>query len=201
MKRSVGVTVWAVLLIVAGLLGVGGSLYSLAAGPRSLETMAERMRQLEALPQGTGQGQIPPEAMAKLHQQFEGLMREMREVMDSPIVRTSALLAALLGLAALAAGIGFFSLKGWARTVAIWQAGLSIPFGLYLAWFSPQGRLSGMFVRFYEGLGDPAALAGMRQMQAIGQWLYVGILLVWNGLLIWFLVRESVKAQFVSRGS
>lgn len=201
MKRSVGVTVWAVLLILAGILTGGAAIVSLSAGPRALDQLNEQMRRLEAMPTGMAQGQIPPEQLETMRQQFGAFVREAGEVIISPSVRVSTMLSALFAIAAVIAGVGFFLLKGWARTLAIWQAGLSIPFGLYAAWYSPQHKLSDITLRFYAGLVDPATMERIRQMQAIGQWLYVGILLVWNGLLIWFLLRESVKAQFVSKGS
>ena len=202
MKRSVGVTVWAILLILAGILTGGAAIMSLSAGPRALDQLSEQMKQLEAMPTGTAQGQIPPEQLEMVRRQFEAFMGEAREAITSPGVRVSTTLSALLAIAAVLAGIGFFSLKGWARTVAIWQAGLSIPLGLYAAWFSPQQKLAGMMLRMYEGLMDPATMERMRQTmqagQTVGQWLHVVILLAWNGLLIWFLLRASVKAQFVS---
>lgn len=204
MKRSVGVTVWAVLLILAGVVTGGIAIVSLSAGPRALDQLSERMKQLEAMPTGTAQGQIPPEQLEGVRRQFEAFMGEAHEVITSPGVRVSTTLSALLAIAAVLAGVGFFLLKGWARTVAIWQAGLSIPLGLYAAWFSPQQKLSGMMLRMYEGFMDPATLERLRQTmqtgQTIGQWLHVVMLLAWNGLLIWFLLRESVTAQF-AKGS
>ena len=198
MKRSVGVTVWAVLLIIAGALtGMAATFSSLTSG-QSLDAMAQSMKRLDALPTGTGEGQIPPEQLADIRQRADALMREMETVIRSPVVHVSTSLAGLLGLAALLAGIGLFSLKGWARTLAIWQAGLSIILGLFTMLLSPQRRLSEATLQLFEGFLNPDAQGMIQTGQAVGQWLGVLFLLVWNGLLIWYCSRPSVKAQFLS---
>lgn len=198
MKRSVGVTVWAVLLIIAGALtGLAATFSSLTRG-QSLDAMAQSMKRLDTLPTGTGEGQITPEQLAYIRQRADALMREMAEVIRSPVVHVSTLLAGLLGLAALIAGIGLFSLKGWARALAIWQAGFSLLLGLFTMLFSTQRRLSEATLQLFEGFIDPDTQGMIQTGQAVGQWLGVLFLLVWNGLIIWYFSRPSVKAQFLS---
>ncbi len=200
MRRSGGVTAVAIVLMLAGILTGGGAVMSLSTGPRVLGALDQRMKQLETLPTGTGQGQITPEQLTKLRQRLQEVTQELRAVMESPAVRISTLLAALMGIAAFMAGLGVLLLKGWARTLAIYQAGLSIPLGLFAAMSSPQQRLSQAMLRFYEGLVDPATQQHLQQTmalgQTIGQWVGIIGLLAWNGFLIWFFTRASVKLQF-----
>jgi len=198
MKRSVGVTVWAVLLIIAGLLGTVGATVSLSMGQRSLDRLTQSVEQMKSLPIGTEAGQVPPERMAQLRVRLEGLVQQVRKATESPVVRTTTALAALLSLAALAAGIGLFFLKRWARTAAMWQAGCSIALGLFVTLFSPQRELTEATLRVYEGLIDPQAQQMMHTGQTIGQWLGLLVLLVWNGFILWYFIRPSVKAQFLS---
>ena len=198
MKRSRGVTVWAVLLIIAGALTGTIATFSSVMRGQSLEAMAQSMKRLDALPTGTGEGQVTPEQLAHIRQRAEALRREVEAVNRSPIVHVMTWLAGLLGLAALIAGIGLFSLKGWARILAIWQAGLSILHGLFTMLCSPQRRLSEAALQTFEGLIDPGAQGMIQTGQAVGQWLGVLFLLVWNGLIIWSFTRPSVKAQCIS---
>lgn len=200
MKRSGGVTAVAIVMMLAGVLTGVGALMSLSAGPRALDALDQRMQQLETLPSGTAQGQMSPERVAQLRQRLQEITQELRAVLESPAVRISTFLAALMGIAAFIAGLGVLLLQGWARTLAIFQAGLSIPLGLFAAMYSPQQRLSQAMLRFYEGLVDPATQQHLQQTmalgQTIGQWVGIITLLAWNGFLIWFFSRASVKAQF-----
>ena len=196
MKRSVGVTVWAVLLIISGVVGAFGAIVSLSMGQRSLDQFTQSVERLKTLPTGTEEGQIPPEQLAQLRVRLEGLLQEVRKATESPLVHTTTALAALLSLVALAAGIGMFSLKTWARAAAIWQAGCSIALGLFVTVFSPQRALTEATRRVYEGLIDPQAQQMMQTGQTIGQWLGLLVLLAWNGFILWYLNRASVKAQF-----
>lgn len=203
MKRSAGVTWWAVLLMLGG-VGTGlASALSLSSGPRSLEAIERRMtQQFDAMPTGTGEGQFSPERVAKLRSRFSAIIGELREVMSSPAVYVSTLLTALLGLAGFIAGLGLWWLKGWGRLLAICQAGCAIPLGFVRMMGSPQRQISESVMQLTQGLLEPAAQEQMRQAmqtgQTIGQVANVALLLVWNGLLIWFLNRASVKAQFQS---
>ncbi len=198
MKRSVGVTVWAVLLIIAGLLGTVGAIVSLSMGQRSLDQLTQSVERLKTLPTGIEEGQIPPEQLAPLRVRLEGLVQQVRKATESPIVRTTTALASLLSLVALAAGIGLFFLKRWARTAAMWQAGCSVVLALFVTWFSPQRELTDATLRVYEGLIDSKAQQMMQTGQAIGQWLGLILLVAWNGLLIWYCSRPTVKAYFGS---
>ena len=201
MKRSAGVTWWAVLLMLGG-VGTGlASILSLSGGPRSLDAIEQRMtQQLDALPTGTGQGQLSPEKVTELRTRFSTILRELRGVMSSPTVYVSTVLALLLGLAGLVAGIGLWRLQGWGRWLAICQAGCAVPLGLVRMLGSPQRQISEAVLQLTQGLLDPAAQERMRHAmqigQVIGQAANVALLLAWNGLLIWFVNRAGVKAQF-----
>ena len=202
MRRSVGVTVWAILLIVAGCVTGLSALASLSAGPRTLDALDARIAQLETAPTGTGQGQIPPERLEQMRRQLAQFTTEVRALTNSPTVRIVALLRTLLGAAGLAAGIGILFVRDWARLLALVQAGVSIPLGVWAMSLPLQHRLAEAMLRLYEVTLDPASLTRVRHMirmgETIGQWSGVLALLVWNGLILWFFTRASVKAQFKS---
>lgn len=196
MKRSVGVTVWAVLLILAGVVGAFGAIVSLSMGQRSLDQLTQSVERLKTLPTGTEEGQIPPEQLAQLRVRLEGLVQEVRKATESPLVRTTTALAALLSLVAFAAGIGLLGLHAWARQAVIWQASCSLVLGVFVTFISPQRRLAEAALQVYEGVLDPKAQQMMQTGQTIGQWLGLILLLVWNGLIIWYFSRPTVKGQF-----
>lgn len=202
MKRSVGVMVWAILLMVAGLLAAAGGVVSMATASRALDVLAQQMRQVEALPAGTEQGQMPPERLEIIRRRYGEATQEVRQVVASPAVRINRLLSIALGVAAAVAGVGLLRLKGWALRLVWWQAGLSIPLGLYAIWSSPNQRFSEALLRFYGSFVDPGTQTRMREAlqagQSVGQWAGVLAILVWNGLLIWYFSRASVRRQFAS---
>ena len=200
MKRSGGLTVLAVLLMLAGAVMGVGSLLSFSRGLHALDVMESRVtQQLDRLPTGTGPRQITPAQFEQLRQGFQEILRESRKILTSSTVRTTTLLSALLGIAAVIAGIGLVLLRGWARTLALWQACGSIPLGLFTVWWSPQQQLSQVVLRSYQRLADPATLESLRRSvqnsQVAGQWVGTVALLAWNGLILWCLTRASVKAQ------
>ncbi len=204
MTRSTGVTVWAVSLILGGGLALAGSVVSSAvSGAMRQGVLEERFRQLDAqLSQAKGpDGQpLPPEKAAQLRQQLEQMRAKMTEFFESPAVRMTTWLHGVLGLAALIAGIGLLMLKGWARVLTIWQAVLSMAAGL-VSQIMMHGWQQEMLQSIMSSAAtEPAQQRAMQQMVGAAQTfgLGVGILLLvgWNGALIWFFSRSSVKAQF-----
>lgn len=205
-QRSTGVMVWAVLLILGGGLALAGSVVSSAiSGAMGQGVMEERFRQLDdQLSQVKGaDGQpMPPEKAAELRAQFQRMRAKMTAFFESPAVRLITWLHGLLGLAALIAGIGLLMLKGWARVLTIWQAVLAIAVGL----------VSQMMMHVWQreivqsitagAATNPAQQEVMQRMlqvaQTFGLGLGIVLLVAWNGLLIWFFNRASVKAQFQS---
>ena len=198
MKRSVGVTVWAVLLILSGVFGAIGATISLSTAEHSLEQISQSIERLKTVPTGTEPGQLPPERVTQLQERLERLMEEVRKATESPLVKTTTMLAGVLSVLALCAGIGLLASQGWARSIAIWQAACSIVFGVIVMCVSPQRRLAEVAMGVYEGLMDPKAQQMMHIGHVVGQWLGLLLLLVWNGLIIWYFNRPSVKALFSS---
>jgi hypothetical protein len=97
-----------------------------------------------------------------------------------------------LSLVALAVGIGLLTGQWWAPQVVVWQAGCFLALRMATIFVSPERGINEAVLQ----LLDPNTLQMMQTGQTIGQWLGLILLLVWNGLLIWFLNRASVKAQF-----
>ena len=207
-KRSTGVTVIAILLILGGGLESLASALSLALGPsliaRQREQMAAALDRLEQEGQG---GQASPERVqrvAEIRQFFERFERTVQTsdgAARSLAAKAIGSLSGLLGIVALTAGIGILLLKGWARFLVIWQAGLSILCAIGTALWGYAVSLSAV-----EGLRAIGVAPGMQEMSlargaAIGT---VAMLLLpslaWNGLLLWFFNRPSVKAQFQRTG-
>ncbi|MBI4598134.1 MAG: hypothetical protein HY737_07040 [Candidatus Omnitrophica bacterium] len=202
MKRSGGVTAWAMVLIVIGALTAAGSLFALAIGPRALDVYEAQLRQLDSAPTGDQPGQLPPEEKERALRQLRQALESVRQILSAPAIRMATAAKSALGSAALIAGIGLLMLQGWARTLAIGQAGASILLGLWELFVSPQRQIAEQMMAAMNGLVDAATLAQMRQSLQIGQAVGLGVglllLLAWNGVIIWFFNRESVKAQFAS---
>ena len=145
-KRSVGVTVFAVLFIVGAVL----ALLSLVTTPKAIEMALTT----------------------------PGLAPETKTQMEATLhlFRSRIGLIALQAIGGLAAGVGLFMLLGWARWLTIILAGLSvIQVGISLV--TQRGLPTGP--------GAGMALAALV------------FSLAWSGLIIWFFLRPSVKAQFV----
>ena len=202
-QRSTGVMVWAVLLILGGVLALVGSVVSSAvSGAMRGGMMEQRFRQLdEQIGQAKGaDGQpMPPEKMAHLREQLQQMRAKMQDFFTSPVVQALTWIHGLLGLAALIAGIGLLMLKGWARVLVMWQAALSVAAGL-ASQLIMHGWQHQMLQSIMSGAAtEPAQQQAMEQMvraaQTFGLGLGIALLVAWNGLLIWFFNRAPVKAQ------
>ena len=207
MKRSVGVTAWTVLFITFGLFGVAGSVVSLFVTPNLLRSSEQQMAELDSTPTTADPGVFgldqkrSDEETAKLRAQVQTIIREathgshvMREYLTSPRMQIGMVVSGLLSLAMGVGGIGMWSLKSWARTLVLWQAGLSIirmVVGLLMPFSIPE----------LSTFTDPAMQRTMEVWRVIGAGLRLITGLTWNGLILWFFNRASVKAQFVSKGS
>ena len=78
MKRSTGVTVMAILLILAGGFMALGSLVSSVAGEGMMEAQRAQLEAtLQDLPVGTQEGQLPPAQAMEMREQLEVMMEEM----------------------------------------------------------------------------------------------------------------------------
>jgi hypothetical protein len=204
MKRSTGVTVWAVLLILGGGFSLFGSVVSSAlSGAMRGGAMEEQFRTLDAqLSQAKGaDGQVlPPEQVTKLRDQLQQMRAKMEQFFTSPLMQVLTGAHGLVGLAALVAGIGLLLLKGWARSLAIGQAIGATVVGL-CSQLVMHGWQQDVLQSMVSSAGtEPAQQQAMQQMmgtaQTFGLGLGIVLLLAWNGVLIWFLNRPSVKAQF-----
>lgn len=203
MTRSTGVTVWAVLLILSGGLSLAGSVVSSAvSGAMQGGALEERFRQLEGqLAQAKGaDGQtLPPEKVAEMRAQFQRMRDKMTAFFASPTMHMMTWLHGLLGLAALVAGIGLLMLKGWARMLTVGQAAAAIAAGLASQMLMHSWQRD-MLQSLTTAAGGPAQQEAMQQTlqtaQMFGLGMGIVLLLAWNGLLIWFFNRASVKAQF-----
>ena len=200
MKRPVGITVWAVLLVLSGLLSGLLAFASLSAGPQALDRLRVSLSNLEQLPTGAGEERMTPEQATELRRRGEALVQELGAVMESPQARGGVWLGLILAVAALSAGIGLFLLQAWGARLAVWQALLAIQLGLFAMISSPQRRIMSAMLEFYEGMGNAEAFSELQRMmqagQTIGEWAGILWLLAWNGLVIWYFNRTSVKAIF-----
>ena len=211
MTRSKGVTGFAIFLLLAGAFMIIGNAVTLLTGPQSARRLEQQAEALEARREATlGQAQeqsAKAEDVARAREQFDKLVAAMhtmastaRQAYQRPVVMAISGLGALLGVAAFAAGLGLLRLREWARRLILWQAALSIPIGLWsmavLAPFYHHMRQS--MLELVSTLGVPAQTQDMVQTgQIIGQWLGILLLVGWNGFVIWWFRRPSVKAQFV----
>ncbi len=209
-KRSAGVTVVAVLLVLGGGLGGCGSLFSAAVGGRPMDPLiAQLNRQLDQLPVGTAEGQVPPDQVTQFREELNGRLGELRRMMDSPAVRLGALANGLLGLAAVFAGFGLMRRAGWASLVVTIQAASSLLVGLWWIFFSPavsmQQAMQTMVLDVAGGMIPPALEQQMRQTietsRALSHWVGLAFVVGWNSFLIWYANRTSVKAECQSAGA
>ena len=200
-KRSAGVTAWAIVLIIAGVWMVGGSLISLAVGPQLVEmNFAQVKLQLESMPAGEGPGQMTAEMKTKILSRVDEIKQNIVRMIQSPLVTIMTWVRALFGVLALVAGIGVLQLREWGRRLVSIQAAGALALGLWGLWVSPQRQIAEQFLAAMTELMPPAAIMSLRQAMVMGQALSLGLglalLLAWNGVLIWFFNRASVKAQF-----
>ncbi len=205
-KRSAGVTVWAVLLILAGGLSLAGSVISSAvSGVMQQGGLEQRFQEMETqLVQAKGpDGQpLSPEQQAELRERLKAMQEKMAEFFSSPMMKFTTVLHGLLGLAALIAGIGLLMLKGWARFLTVWQAIGAIVVGLF-AQMTMHAWQQEVLQSIVAGAPNAAQQEAMQKMmqtaQVFGLGLGIVLLVGWNGLLIWFFNRASVKAQFTGQ--
>jgi hypothetical protein len=86
--------------------------------------------------------------------------------------------------------------------LAVWQAGVLIPLNAWLALLvvPVYGSIKGLVEALPVGLLRPAQAELLVQGVAVAWWGGFVITLAWNGLIIWFFNRASVKAQFQRAG-
>ncbi len=207
-RRSGGVTAWAVLFIMFGLLNAAGSALMLVCAPPFFQAMEQSIQQrLADLEREQAPIQDPEVAAdaeashARLRQSLASAansLRRTRDILLSPRMVAMTQFTLLLNIVMLIAGIGLLRLAPWARLLAVGQAvfalillmivlGAHHPPDLTLQVASDMAR-------------EPAAQERLRQQIQLGEslgkaWsLFTGV--AWNGLILWFFNRASVKAQF-----
>ena len=197
MKRSADVTVVAILLMLAGGLGVVLTSISSTAGPKMFEAQLQQAEaQLSRVSVGTGEGQAPPGQVEAARRSLQKIRGEILPMLNSPTTRCVNGVGVALSAAACVAGVGILLLQGWARQLITWQAALSIPFTVW------SSLIAGAFQqRLSNELLDLTANPSMQPFQQavqIGQWIGIVMVIAWNGFIVWFFHRAAVKAQFKS---
>ena len=212
MKRSGGVTAFAILFIIFGLLTAVGALFSFVMGPTvtarfgqtvtRLENLEDRLRKVERKAEQEG---VAAEDLAEQRQKVEQSIQvvrdmalAMRETLGSPTAMGLNLVNLCLGLAAFIAGIGILMLKGWARSLIVWQAALSIVAVVValVAFSGAQDKIVELQAQMV-GEGQQEFWQMGRTMGGVGQGIGLVWIVAWNGLVLRFFNRPSVKAQFV----
>ena len=150
-KRSVGVTIFSVIFIIGGALGLIGQILVPWIHQSVGNVLTEKGVQLE------------PE--------------KRQQLADANTVLISSQYRALaVGTSAvqLATGVGLLMLQSWAYWLVPIIAGVS------LIWMAANELFVGKLM-----IGP--------------SWVYLILSLGWNGLIVWYFLRPSVKAQFVSK--
>lgn len=184
MKRSTGVTTMGVLMLLfGGCHSIGNG--TLLIAPPVLDVFVDSMKDVEVDFEGTldrtrqqrgarfSQQEVAEgeEAFRELRQALERL----QQVLRTPQARGILALEIIVGILAVAAGLGVLRLTTWAWAFAIGQAWLAL---------------------FIMALGQllptpfPAEKQDVIVSLTLGGWA-----LVWNSIIIWFFSRRSTKAQ------
>lgn len=197
MKRSGDVTVVAILLILAGGVGVVVTSISSTAGPKVFEAQLQQAEaQLSRVSTGTGEGQAPAGQVEAARRSLQKIRGEILPMLSSPTTRCLNGVGVALSAAACVAGVGILLLQGWARQLITWQAALSIPFTVWSSMVASafQQRLSNELL----DLTANPSMQPFQQAVQIGQWIGIAMVIAWNGFIIWFFHRAAVKAQLKS---
>lgn len=213
MKRSEGVSVVAILLIIFSCLNICLSMYnSLAFEARGAEEAERKMNQTftamsAQLEDRIRRGVVKPAEADRLHGEFNRYVRRMqeahhgiREFSTSPAMSLFSWLSNLLSAASLAAGIGLLFLKRWARQITLWSAGVSILLLVGSSSLYPAlARVVSAFAVAPPGI--PAAWEqGASTMVSVVVRVSFVLGAAWETFLLWFFNRPSVKAQFQRAG-
>ena len=199
MARSSGIKVIAVLLVLGGIFG-GYTNVSLLVGASDEQVRAQVELQLGQLKVGTGPGQVPPERVEEIRGWFLRLIEEWHGLLRLPSVQTAFVLSSLLDLAAIVGGIGLFMMARWAWAVSAWQAGLSIAFAIWanVPLAAALRRLGDVIAGIVGGLsgssGEVQSVVGMVETTLL--WTNALCAISWNGFVLWWLTRASVRAHF-----
>lgn len=154
-KRSRGVTIFGVIFIIGGTLGLIGQI------------LVPWIRQ--------SVGNVLTEKSVQLEPEKRQQLADASTVLISPQYRA---VAGGTSTVRLATGVGLLMLQSWAYWLVLIIAGVSSIWMVANELFV--GKLMGEFM--------------------IGPyWVYLILSLGWNGLIVWYFLRPSVKAQFVSK--
>ena len=183
MKRSIGVTMVAMLLILQGLFSCGSlvlpKLAELKGQLRSAHVHALLMNGAEEKSLANTRANEPT-PLEQVESQMV-LRRMLRDIWKF-----------MLYVAAVVGGIGILYIRHWARMLVLWQTGLLF---LNNSWLYGQ-----LFVLFsHETITGPLK-PELRQSWQLHAVSMIGISLTWAAFYRWFFMRPAVKAQFVRQG-
>jgi hypothetical protein len=209
MKRSKGLTVVAVLLIVFGALGLqsAATLITSVTKAAAWEEQARRVAAAideqvdEQVRQGTltaEQGAARRESARRLLEAWERIYDSLAQTAAAPLNRLLAIASLLLALAGIGAGVGLLLGRGWARPLTVGQA-----VGQLLVGWGSASQVAPMLETLGEALASlPMPLEGAARAdyaQALQTaisallWGSVGLAVAWNVFVVWFLTRRTVS--------
>jgi hypothetical protein len=194
MNRSMVVTVWAIMLILAGVVSVLSNLNPASLGGRGSEMDLETLK--TQLVKEAEVRAIPREDVEEMWTKLELFFYEVQRIGTSPAARLNAWGTLLFGVAAVIAGAGVLCRQSWARGVTIGVAGGAL--GLTLVCLL-NGFLWELYRVVYRYVWDALPFGIPRAFQAlvvVMLWLSLLVPLGWNILTLWFFTRPGVKAQF-----
>jgi len=220
MKRSIGVTIFAVLFMISGAFGLLGRLGYVMVGPRMMDVaqvMAEKKlgkaeADLEEVENLQAAGGLDERQVAtflellkrrvELRKRFLVVFNMFRPHLQGPDMRASMALGGAIAVLTLISGGGIFLLKHWGRWLVFWNAGLSV---VALIW----GFVVWLPISIEVGsdamdvmLPGPQDRAHMMAEWMADSFFYMelgrGIIfpLAWLGFIVWFFNRRTVKEQF-----
>ena len=197
MKRSKGVTFFAILIIL-------GSLASMRSISREFESLRSgeglSTKYTRAVDRMLARRNLSPEESEQKRQAFKHLMTQYESAHPSERMneRLQFGIAFALSLLALTAGIGLLIMKPWAPKLTQWHAGLSILFTLWaVLTFSSHQPLVIELVRLLpEVTGDEGRTERLVNVVRYNAMTMYFISVSWNILVLWFFQRPKTKAQF-----
>ena len=198
---------FALLFVIAGGFVTLTNLIYLMGRPAIAAKISESVAVLEArVDDAARQAPAPRRNVAtqqaeRLKHMLQNMAQDYARFLESRFMQVMAVFSGAVGLLTLVAAVGLWWLCEWARRLSIAQAVASICLQVFWLWQAPsQGWQPAGVQLLLDVLKDPAHHAQMQHMlqavQLVGEWLGVICVLVWNGFVMWFFCRVSVKAQF-----
>ena len=191
MRRSIGVTILAVLFIIDGIF----QLHRVFWGIQQLRP--EIISRVEAgFNQMLTEQNVPPDEAEQKRQLFHQRLMELKSEQER---RGKSVIVIGLSLATLAAGVGLLTMQLWARTLVQWVAGVSLAVVCWSAFTfftrrEPQAVDIAQLMLSAAGREAQAARA-QAMVRQLAMATYP-VVIAWNVFLLWFFQRPTVKAQF-----